>query len=167
MDTISRSLELREGRALASMAAVHHGGDMRRLTTHPTTRQLSRAECLSLLESAPWGRLAVIVGDRPQIFPVNYVVVDAGILIRTGSGTKLSAAAGGVVAFQVDGLAPVSAAAWSVHVNGLAVEVTDVREIIRLTPGLAEPWEDGAKPHLLRIEIEEITGVSFPVRSQP
>jgi hypothetical protein len=28
----------------------------------------------------------------------------------------------------------------------------------------SEPWETGVKPYLLRIEIEAITGVSFPVR---
>jgi nitroimidazol reductase NimA-like FMN-containing flavoprotein (pyridoxamine 5'-phosphate oxidase superfamily) len=134
-----------------------------RSSTHPTTNELSRAECLHLLDSAAWGRLGVIVGDRPQIFPVNHVVDDQGILIRTGAGTKLGAAAGQRVAFQADGLAPIRGAAWSVQVSGHAVEVTDVREIVGLMPDLAEPWEAGAKPHLLRIEIEEITGVSFPI----
>lgn len=135
-----------------------------RRSTHPTTDQLSRDECLHLLESAAWGRLGVIVGDRPQIFPVNHVVEGQAILIRTGAGTKLDAAADQPVAFQADGLAPVRSAAWSVHVSGHAVEVTDVREIVGLMPDLAEPLETGVKPHLLRIEIEEITGVSFPVR---
>jgi nitroimidazol reductase NimA-like FMN-containing flavoprotein (pyridoxamine 5'-phosphate oxidase superfamily) len=135
-----------------------------RSSTHPTTNELSRAECLHLLESAGWGRLGVIVGDRPQIFPVNHVIDDQAILIRTGAGTKLGAAADQPVAFQADGLAPIRGAAWSVQVSGHAVEVTDVREIVGLMPDLAEPWEAGAKPHLLRIEIEEITGISFPVR---
>jgi nitroimidazol reductase NimA-like FMN-containing flavoprotein (pyridoxamine 5'-phosphate oxidase superfamily) len=128
------------------------------------TDQLSRAECLHLLASAPWGRLGVIVGDRPQIFPVNHVVDDPVILVRTGTGTKLSAAVQGPVAFQADGLAQTKGAAWSVHVTGHATELTDVGEIVGLMPDLAEPWEAGAKPHVLRIEIEEITGVSFPVR---
>jgi nitroimidazol reductase NimA-like FMN-containing flavoprotein (pyridoxamine 5'-phosphate oxidase superfamily) len=135
-----------------------------RRSTHPTTVQLGRDECLHLLESAPWGRLGVIVGDRPQIFPVNFVLDDQVILIRTGTGTKLTAALEGPVALQADGLAQTKGAAWSVQVLGHAAEVTDVREIVGRMADLAPPWETGAKPHLLRIEIEEITGASFPVR---
>ncbi|WP_347351778.1 pyridoxamine 5'-phosphate oxidase family protein [Intrasporangium sp.] len=132
--------------------------------THPETRQIGRRECLRLLDRAPWGRLAVITGDRPQIFPVNHVVEAGSILIRTGSGTKLSAAADKIVAFQVDGFAAADRRAWSVQVTGHAVEVDNVREILGLMPDLAQPWEAGVKPHVLRIEIDEVTGVSFPVQ---
>ncbi|MDN5795646.1 MAG: pyridoxamine 5'-phosphate oxidase family protein [Intrasporangium sp.] len=134
-------------------------------STHPATRQLGERECLHLLDGAPYGRLAVIAGDRPQVFPVNHVVRAGGILIRTGSGTKLISAVGSMVAFQADGLAP-TGTAWSVQVTGRAAEVIDVREILELIPWLAQPWEEGVKPHVVRIEIEEITGVSFLVQPQ-
>lgn len=141
---------------------MDHRGGMTR-AKHPTTRALSDDECLHLLESAAWGRLAIILGDRPQIFPVNHVLHEGAIVFRTGSGTKLDTASGRVVAFQVDGLAAVKGAAWSVQVTGRAHEVTDVKEITGLLALMPDPWEAGPKPHVVRIQIDELTGVTFPI----
>ncbi|MEY2957656.1 MAG: hypothetical protein RLZZ01_224, partial [Actinomycetota bacterium] len=45
--------------------------------------QLVPDECWRLLERHEVGRLAVSVSDRPDIFPVNYVVDQGGIVFRT------------------------------------------------------------------------------------
>jgi nitroimidazol reductase NimA-like FMN-containing flavoprotein (pyridoxamine 5'-phosphate oxidase superfamily) len=42
--------------------------------------ELSPAECWQLLASQPVGRVAVIVGHYPVVFPVNYTVDDKTIL---------------------------------------------------------------------------------------
>ena len=47
------------------------------------------AECWELLATQPVGRVAVIVGHYPVVFPVNYAVDDKTIVYRTGAGTKL------------------------------------------------------------------------------
>lgn len=45
-----------------------------------------------MLRTVPVGRLAVLAGGRPDIFPINYTV-DAGTLVfRTSEGTKLTGA---------------------------------------------------------------------------
>lgn len=137
-----------------------------RRATHDTTRQLTREECLHLLRSSPWGRIAVIAGDRPQIFPVNHVMHDDAILFRTGSGTKLEYARDALVAFEVDGVGQTTGVAWSVQVSGRATEITDLREILALMPQLAAPMESGAKPHVVRLDIDELSGVTFPVSPQ-
>jgi nitroimidazol reductase NimA-like FMN-containing flavoprotein (pyridoxamine 5'-phosphate oxidase superfamily) len=59
-------------------------------------------EGVGLPGEAVVGRLAVVAGDQPEIFPVNYL--DHGsIVFRTGEGTKLAIAIGRLVAFEVDG----------------------------------------------------------------
>lgn len=81
---------------------------------------LSRQQCLDLLADEYVGRLAVIVGRRPEIFPVNYVLDGDAIVFRTASGTKLSGTTQGEVAFEVDQLHLPSHSGWSVVVHGVA-----------------------------------------------
>ena len=65
---------------------------------------LGEADCFDLLASHRFGRIGVVVGGRPMIFPVNYFFEDGRVAIRTDPGTKLSAAAQGQVAFEIDGI---------------------------------------------------------------
>jgi len=65
--------------------------------------ELSETESWTLLREAVVGRLAVIVDDQPDIFPVNHLVDLGSVVFRTGPGTKLTGALGHQVAFEVDG----------------------------------------------------------------
>lgn len=95
-------------------------------------RNLSRQECLDLLETVPVGRIAATVEFRPFIFPVNFRLFEDQILIRTVSGTKLAAAMSGqIVAFEADGFEFDGSSGWSVLVRGPAREVTDPDELAR------------------------------------
>lgn len=131
-------------------------------STHPRTENLSPAECLALLETAPLGRLGVVVGGRPEIYPVNHLVHDGAVLFRTGSGTKLDGAIGQPVAFEVDGYDTFTKTAWSVLLTGVAEEIEQVHEILDLMRLPVFPWEPGAKPHLVRIRPDTISGREFP-----
>ena len=64
---------------------------------------LSEADCLELLAGHHFGRIGVVSDGQPMIFPVNYFFEDRRVAIRTDPGTKLSAAAQGQVAFEIDG----------------------------------------------------------------
>lgn len=130
-------------------------------STHPRTKQLSSEQCMALLRDAPIGRLGVIVAGRPEIYPVNHTVHEGDILFRTGSGTKLDAAVGQPVSFEVDGLDPATRTAWSVMVTGVAAEVGELHQVLDLLRLPVFPWEPGAKPHLVRIHPESITGRRF------
>jgi uncharacterized protein len=57
-------------------------------------RLLDRDQCLSLLAGDEVGRLAVIVGNTPTIFPVNYALDGDTIVFRTDPGTKSSTGRG-------------------------------------------------------------------------
>ena len=85
---------------------------------------IERAECFDLLAREEVGRLAVVVGGRPEIFPVNYVVEGDGVVFRTDPGTKLAGAIRGPVAFEVDHLDRATRTAWSVILHGHAQQAT-------------------------------------------
>lgn len=127
------------------------------------TRELSRGEALALLQEAPVGRLAVFVGGKPDIFPVNHVVDRGSILFRTAHGTKLWGSAGLPVAFEVDGYDVATGEAWSVVVHGHGVVVAKPDEVLSALELPLLPWQSGEKPRLVRIAPEEVTGRRFPV----
>ncbi|GAB3580253.1 pyridoxamine 5'-phosphate oxidase family protein [Calidifontibacter terrae] len=128
------------------------------------TINLSVSECWALVRSSPVGRLAVTVDGRPDIFPVNHVVDHGTIVVRTGIGTKLSAADRHPVAFEVDGYDAADATAWSVVIKGPARSVERLHEVVDALQLSVFPWQDGPKPAFLRIEPDSITGRRFEVR---
>lgn len=132
-------------------------------STHPLTEHLSTDECRALLARTPLGRLGVIVGGRPEIYPVNHVTHEGDILFRSGSGTKFDGAVGQPVAFEVDGYDADAKMAWSVLATGTAAEAAALPEVLDLLRLPVFPWEPGAKPHLMRIHPETLTGRRFPI----
>ena len=125
--------------------------------------ELSESESWTLLREAVVGRLAVIVDDQPDIFPINHLVDLGSVVFRTGAGAKLTGALGHQVAFEVDGYDLESASAWSVVVKGRARGVNrldDVLAVISLPPFA---WHSAPKPHFVRIEPDSITGRRFEV----
>jgi uncharacterized protein len=129
--------------------------------------ELDESACWGLLRSAEVGRLAVVVNHRPEIFPINFVVDHATVVFRTAAGTKLDWGAGRDVAFEVDGYEPDSGVAWSVVVKGLAREVKGMYEALDALELPLFPWHTSAKPHIIRIEPDQVTGRRFKVADRP
>src|SRR6478735_2231803 len=89
---------------------------------------LDEPGCWEALGWAQVGRLGIAIMNRPDIFPVNYVVDGSSVVFRTAEGTKLAAAVlGTAVAFEADGV--VDGDAWSVVVKGRAVEIEHPDEL--------------------------------------
>src|SRR5262245_52003398 len=86
--------------------------------------ELSVGECLALLATHRFGRIAVVVDGRPVLFPVNYALEGDSVVFRTAPGTKLSGAALGHVAFEIDGVDDATQTGWSVIVQGVGSEIT-------------------------------------------
>jgi two-component system, NarL family, response regulator DevR len=108
---------------------------------------LSRDACLRLLATATLGRVGVSVDALPRVLPVNFRFDGGRILIRTGTGTKLDAAAdNAVVAFEVDEIDPVAHTGWSVVVTGMARELTDAGELGGGPGPAARPLGTGKRP---------------------
>lgn len=126
---------------------------------------LSRDESLALLASVPIGRIVFTVRALPAVQPMNFVVDNGGIVIRTRPGTKLSATLrNGVVAFETDEIDPARSTGWSVTVVGRIQEITDPFEIERLDAALT-PWAPGEREHFLKITPEVVTGRRLTTRT--
>jgi nitroimidazol reductase NimA-like FMN-containing flavoprotein (pyridoxamine 5'-phosphate oxidase superfamily) len=128
--------------------------------------ELSPAECHELLRSAGVGRLVFTEQAMPAAHPVNYLLDGDDIVVRTGPGAKLDAAArGDVLAFQVDHIDPETRAGWSVLVVGRASLVVDIDELVDLAEPSRRPWAEGRREHMIRIAGERITGRRLRLQS--
>ena len=120
---------------------------------------LTEAEAWDLLAGGTVGRVGVTVGALPAIFPVNYEVIDGTIVFRSGEGTKLSAAAAGaVVAFEVDDFEVVDRTGWSVLVVGTAEVVHDLELTMRVLDSQLEPFAGGRRATIVRIRPGFVSG---------
>lgn len=134
------------------------------MNAHPGTEELDSATCLALLREVPFGRLAVIVNGRPDIFPVNHAVHHGSVVFRTASGSKLEGAVGQPVAYEADGVDESTDTAWSVVVSGTAHQIQQLHEVLEALELPVFPWQGGAKPTFVRIDPDSITGRRFPIQ---
>ncbi len=146
LSTIARSVADR--RQLAAHEESHDAGDLHRLSV---------GTCLELLETHSIGRLAYVArAGAPDIVPVNYLLHDGAILIRSGPGPKLQAAERREqVAFEVDDIDAATHTGWSVVVTGRAERLSP-RDADALD--LPIPWVNGVRRHTLRIQPRHIEG---------
>ncbi|MFF5313420.1 helix-turn-helix domain-containing protein [Streptomyces massasporeus] len=125
----------------------------------PRFTELTEAECRSLLSTHGVGRLAVPTDSGPVVVPVNYSVVDGGIVFRTEPGTTPAQADGHQVAFEADRIDEAFSEGWSVLVRGPATTVTDPDEVARLEEqAFSTPWAGGPRELWLRVEPVAVTG---------
>lgn len=104
-------------------------------TGTPPEGNLGFEDCWELLETGIVGRLALVVDDRPDIFPVNYVLERRSIVFRSAGGKKLwGAQAGRPAAFEIDGYDPRQEEAWSVVVRAKQRSSAVTRRRPRWTP---------------------------------
>ena len=135
--------------------------------------ELSRDECLKLLASHSFGRLAVSMGARaPVIRPVNYVFDRASqsVVFRTARGSKFHALLDSVdAAFEIDGIDERSRTGWSVIIHGVNEAVTNQSDIARLDRLGLQPWAPGDKRHWMHIRAWTVSGrrIVLPHSSTP
>jgi hypothetical protein len=136
------------GRLLERLDHALDSGDLLRL---------SPAVCLELLATRSTGRLAYIArAGVPDIVPVNYLVQDGLIIIRTAPGPKLQAAERREhVAFEVDDIDETTRTGWSVVVAGLAERLSGQEAARYRQP---EPWATGPRRHTLIIRPQRLDG---------
>lgn len=133
---------------------------MNERTDRPRQKWLDRDECLALLAADVIGRLAVVHGATPMIFPVNYVLDGTDIVFRTDTGTKLDAGPKAPASFEIDAFDRENQAGWSVVATGRLEEITRYQSTewdrVRSLP--VEPWQAGPKVHWMRLVPSRITG---------
>jgi nitroimidazol reductase NimA-like FMN-containing flavoprotein (pyridoxamine 5'-phosphate oxidase superfamily) len=123
-------------------------------------RELSYAECRAALDLATVGRVALCAPDGPHIFPVNFVVLDESIILRTTAFSFLGThGRDATIAFEVDQVDEDRKEGWSVQARGRAVPVDDPleREWIRQC-AQPVPWVRGPRNLYLRMAWMTLTG---------
>jgi uncharacterized protein len=121
--------------------------------------ELTKSECFELLAGERLGRLAFVDDRGPVVLPVNFVLDNHVVIVRTGEGAKLDAAShGDRVAFEVDRIDASTGTGWSILIRGEATEVTDRSELVRLRKLQLNPWAPGRKSHYVRILPAVLTG---------
>lgn len=121
---------------------------------------LRREDCLALLRGRSVGRIGVTMSGLPVILPVAFALIPGGIVVRTGLGTKLSAATrNAVVAFEADAVDETTRTGWSVAVTGYAREVTSRDEMAELDALPLTPWvHPDRASHYVVISTDVMTG---------
>ncbi len=134
-------------------------------TPHEPYQDLDAPQAWQFLSEHRVGRLAIVIGGEPDIFPVNYVVDDRSIIFRTAEGSKLFAVSlGGRMAFQVDEWTHEGAV--SVLAHGTPRRLEGAEADAAATLGL-EPWVPTLKENWIRLEVDEVAGRRFVFGPQP
>jgi nitroimidazol reductase NimA-like FMN-containing flavoprotein (pyridoxamine 5'-phosphate oxidase superfamily) len=128
---------------------------------------LPASECRRLLAVAAKegsvGRLGVSTDQAPVVIPVNFSIRDDQIVIRISSGFLSQAAAGRLVAIEVDSVDKGVGTAWSVLVRGLATLIESPGQTAMEHaphPLVPEPGE-----MLLVVRPDIVTGRQFETRA--
>lgn len=124
--------------------------------------ELSRDECLHLLASHGFGRVAVSMSHGPPVIrPVSYRFDSSSqsVVFRTAAGSKFHVLLrSSHAAFEIDGIDVSSRTGWSVIIQGGTQEVTDPTHLRRLDTLGLRPWAPGPKPHWMRVRAWTVSG---------
>jgi hypothetical protein len=114
------------------------------------------------------GRVA-INGDRsPYVIPVNFTVVEGGIVIRLGTGWGAFHLDGAAVTFETDEAMPSRHSGWSVVVEGVA-RIVPYDDVARLGANLPTPIVTVPGLRVFEIVPSKVTGraVEPDLRGEP
>jgi nitroimidazol reductase NimA-like FMN-containing flavoprotein (pyridoxamine 5'-phosphate oxidase superfamily) len=124
------------------------------------TVELTAAESWRLLAGAQLGRIVFTQHAMPAIRPVNHLVDDETIIIRSHLGAAIvdRAGDGAVVCYEADDIDPVRHTGWSVIATGMARLVRDPAAVSRYKQSL-QPWTDSQMDYVISITPQFITGL--------
>jgi hypothetical protein len=122
---------------------------------------LEPTECLRLLGAVALGRIVFTADGLPAIRPVNHVLVDGDIVIRTRLGASLPTEGVRrgkvVVAYEADEIDAATHTGWSVVATGVAELVREPAELARYAGG-QHGRADQPVDCAIRIRPELVTG---------
>ena len=131
------------------------------MTHHePATSTMTTEEARSLLEVVVVARVAFLHEGRVELLPVNVVLHDGMLVLRTAPDSVLAALVERHdVVLEADHLETLDQAGWSVVVRGVSAEVRDPEIVARLrAAGRPWPWAQGERDVFLSVSIDEVTG---------
>jgi uncharacterized protein len=132
---------------------------MREVDARTRIQVMDRDECLAAVSGEHVGRLAVVHGNSPMIYPVNFALDGEDIVFRSDDGPKVSSGMRSPVCFEVDHLNARTHEGWSVVMVGRLEEALPHHPQAwqRILDKPIESWA-GEKHHVFRIVADRITG---------
>lgn len=132
----------------------------------PVISTVNDDEAWELLGSGSLGHIAFIIGDQPEVLPVNYAVADGELLLRTAPGTKLfGVTVNPRVALESEWYD--AQGGWSVVVKGRATVLASSAALEEAAAAGLRPWVPTVKENVVRISVEQITGRRFTFGPEP
>lgn len=137
----------------------------RQLESGEGTEALPIEDCWVRLGRSGIGILAMAGVAAPVLRPVNYVVHEGSIVIRTGPG-QIAAAARSVepASFVVSAVDRFEHTGWSVVVEGKLVARSGVGDIEDLP---LRPWARAEKNEFVSLSVERISGRRLAEETPP
>lgn len=126
----------------------------------PEVEVLGTEECHRLLREGGVGRVAFPGKESPVLRPVNFLLVEPRLIIRTGEGMILEAGRRGLPAsFEIDGVDPLEHTGWSVVATGRLQEVPSGWSGNSLP---LRAWASGVKDRFVALQLHNVSGVRIP-----
>lgn len=127
---------------------------------------LGEDQCWTQLRGQEVGRLVTRIGERIDIFPVNFVVDGRTILFRTAEGSKLfELTVDDHVLFEIDGHTDLDA--WSVVIRGRAERLEAASDVERADALGLRPWIPTLKRNFVRVVPESVSDRAFRRDPEP
>lgn len=124
---------------------------------------------MRLLAGVSYGRVVFSLNALPAIRPVNHLVDDGTVIIRSRLTSAISAAVrsseGVVVAYEADEIDSATRSGWSVVVTGRAYTIADPAAVARYEQ-LLQPWVNHADT-VVAIEPTIVTGLRLDGAAAP
>ena len=128
--------------------------------------ELDDEQSWRLLKGTQHGRLVVSVAGEPDIFPVNYVVADRKVYLRTAPGNKLAQLTiNSTVLFEADSI--LSDEAWSLVLRGKARVLNTSAELAAVEGLGLKSWVPTLKDFYVEIDPVSVSGRHFQLGEQP
>ncbi len=131
----------------------------------PTRRgklvSIAEAECWELLDTTTVGRLAFASDDGVVILPVNFLVHDERIYVRTEPGSTIAELADGrdEVAFEIDYHDDLNQAGWNVLIKGSTTMAGTLEgERALASTSRLGPWAPGDRSLIIRLTPRSVSG---------
>jgi len=127
--------------------------------SHDHIESLERGECIRRLAAHGVGRIGVESHGKVAIFPVNYVVDGASVVVRVRHDGELDEATRDTfVAIEIDHADSLYHEGWSVLVQGRCTHVTGSDELDALDHLPLLPWGGPDRDLYLRVAMESVSG---------
>jgi uncharacterized protein len=123
-------------------------------------QQLNSTECLGLLRSGVFGRVAISTPDGPHIIPVNYSIASDMVVFRTTPyGVLGTYGRDTQMAFEIDHVDYEYGTGWSVLAQGRSKHISDSRELDEIIASWSpHPWASGQRNLYLGLRWTALSG---------